>query len=352
MKNVLVVLILTLLLSCNKKEDVSHLGDYEIGNLELGISFPPVEKESDRKKGAKFLDELKVKKIRFGEEWKFREEEEGKFNWSPLDDRLNWANDNNFEVLLTIQSNAPSWACISESNDNSCVFDNVAFKHYIETLVQRYDGKISKIQFGNEWQSDFWYVGNAQEFTAASNIVYEAIQSYSPSTEFVLGGFTAISLRFMAGCEGLVTEFYNDEGEYFDTEYLESNCGSSEIVDVLEKVDYVLNNAKYDLLDLHFYDDVENWKVYFDYFKTLTSKPIIVTEFGGPNLNYEDDSQDSQAERLYKYIEVLNTLDISEAYYFKLIEGSKNDVHDKSGLMKPLFKRKKKNFYVFKKFAN
>ena len=352
MEKAVYLLILIILASCSKDKKVDHLGDYVINNTELGISFPPVENKSERKSTLSILADINVKKIRFAEAWSFREPTDGNYSWGPLDDRINWATEAGYDVLLTIQSNGPDWACSTLANDNSCVFDTLAFKGYIEYLLQRYPNKIAKIQFGNEWQSDFWYIGTAEEFCAANNILYTAVQDYSPSTEVVLGGFTTISLRFLAGCAGKIESFYDDEGILYDKAYLDANCGSSEGIALKERIEYVLTNAKYDILDLHFYDDVENWGIYYNHFKTLTTKPILVSEFGGPNSNYEDDSDENQAARLYDYIATLDSLEVYEAYYFKLVQGTKNEAHIKSGLMKGASKTKKRSYFVFKRFTD
>jgi hypothetical protein len=60
---------------------------------------------------------------------------QGQFNWAPLDDRINWAYNNGYDILLTIQSNGPDWACSGVQNDRSCVFDNNYFKIYIDALL-------------------------------------------------------------------------------------------------------------------------------------------------------------------------------------------------------------------------
>lgn len=64
---------------------------------------------------------------------------------------MSWATINNYEVLMTIQSNAPAWAC-GLHNPHSCVFlDDNNFKTYIDSLLLRYPNQIDKIQFSNEW---------------------------------------------------------------------------------------------------------------------------------------------------------------------------------------------------------
>lgn len=340
-----------MLIGCSKNNSVSinKTSSNDIINLNLGISFPPVSDEQQRLFTAPLLNELNVKTIRIGENWKFRESSEGNFNWSPLDDRISWAETHGIDILLTIQSNGPDWACGSKQNDNSCVFnDNQKFKNYVELLLQRYPNRISKIQFGNEWQSDFWYIGNEQEFVQANNIVYNAIQQYSPQTKFVLGGFTTISLRFLAGCNGLIDQFYDDEGNLFDREFLDNNCNSTEILSVVKRIEFVLKNALYDEVDIHLYDDAENWKVYFENFETMVNKPIIVSEFGGPNINLEPSSETYQSERLEYYIKTIDSLRIEEAYFFKLVEGTNNPAHSESGLIDSPKLTKKLNFFTFK----
>lgn len=328
-----------------------HSQDTCLTSLKLGISFPPVESVSERMFAKTHLDTLGVNKIRFAENWAFREPTQGEFNWSPLDDRINWAYNNNYEILLTIQSNAPTWACSTVQNEQSCVFnDNNDFKTYIDSLLQRHSGKIAKIQFGNEWQSDFWYAGNAEDYIAANNVLYHSVQMNSPSTEVVLGGFTTISLRFLAACNGYVSSFYDDDGIYYDSIFFISNCNTPSIQNIKNRIDSVLQFAQYDLLDLHLYDDVEQWDEYYLNFSESISKPIIVSEFGGPNMNYEPYTEEYQANRLFQYIKKLDSLQIQEAYFFKLIEGTSNPAHSTSALISDTTLIVKSAYNVFQSF--
>lgn len=344
-KIVIIVLILAIRLNVNSQNDTC------LSNLILGISFPPVADETQRTFTKIHLDFLGVNKIRFAEDWALREPFQGNFNWQPLDNRINWAYDNGYEILLTIQSNAPSWACSTVQNGQSCVFsDNNDFKTYVDSLLQRYPNKISKIQFGNEWQSEYWYIGNASEFIAANNILYTSVQTYSQSTKVVLGGFTTISLRFMAGCNGYVNSFYDDDGIFYNATYLATNCSTPAIQSVRNRIDSVLQYAHYDIIDLHFYDDVEQWDEYYLSFSDTITKPIIVSEFGGPNINYEPYSDAYQTDRVYKYIQKLDSLQITEAYFFKLVEGTGNPAHSTSGLIDDTTLFEKPVYYLFKSF--
>ncbi|MCT4580609.1 MAG: T9SS type A sorting domain-containing protein [Flavobacteriales bacterium] len=320
---------------------------------ELGISFPPVAQASYRTFAKTYLDDLGVQKIRIGEDWSNREPVQGSFNWGPLEERLLWADSNNYEVLLTIQSNGPNWACSGVSNDRSCVFnDNNDFKNYIDSVLVRYGDKIAKIQFGNEWQSDYWYAGNANAFIQAHNVLYNSVQTNAPNVKVVLGGFTTISLRFLAGCNGWVTHFDDDDGVVYDSVFLANNCSTPAIQEVKARIDSVLKYANYDFIDLHLYDDVEQWdEYYYNFIDTITT-PIIVSEFGGPNLNTEPYSDSYQADRLYDYIKKLDSLEIAEAYYFKLVEGTNNQAHLASGLIDDSTLAIKPAYYIFKSFNN
>jgi len=319
----------------------------------LGMSFPPMANDEQRRFTAPLLEELNVGRIRIGENWSFREPIEGEFNWGPLDDRISWAEANDIEILLTIQSNGPDWACSDRRNSKSCVYtDNAQFQNYIEQLLKRYPNQIDKIQFGNEWQTEFWYIGTEEEFVEASNIVYSAIQELSPETEFVLGGFTTISLRFLAGCNGLVDEFYDDEGNLYDKEFLRDHCDDPEIQEVKDRIDFVLENALYDIVDIHLYDDAHQWLDYYENIQAMVSKPILVSEFGGPNVNIEPTDETYQAAQLEKYILAIDSMEVEEAYFFKLVEGGDNPAHAKSGLIDDQTQDKKESFEVFKALSN
>lgn len=348
MKRYTGLLFIVLMINCSgSSSEVSPEDDTVLTNVTLGISFPPVANDEQRVFTAPLLKELNVAHIRIGENWSLREPTQGNFNWGPLDKRINWATENDMEVLLTIQSNGPDWSCSTLRNTNSCVYqDNDDFKNYVELLLQRYPNRISKIQYGNEWQSDFWYIGSEEQFTVANNIVYDAIKEFSPDTKMVLGGFTTISLRFLAGCNGLIDSFFDDDGNVYDRAFFDANCGMADF----DRILFVLQNAKYDEADIHLYDDAENWPIYYENIKTMIQKPIIITEFGGPNLNIEDSSESYQAERLAKYIQVIDSLKIKEAYFFKLVEGSNNKAHLKSGLISSPALNKKESFFTFKKF--
>jgi len=98
-KIVIIILILSIQLHVNSQNDTC------LNNLILGISFPPVADEAQRTFTKTHLDFLGVNKIRFAEDWALREPFQGDFNWTPFDDRINWAYTNNYEILLKFLKN-------------------------------------------------------------------------------------------------------------------------------------------------------------------------------------------------------------------------------------------------------
>ena len=174
-----------------------------------------------------------------------------------------------------------------------------------------------------------------------------------------LGGITKWPLVYLAGCQlGLIDEFYTEEGELVSPSQKEAWCNSAEVIERNQRVKYVFINAKYDMVDIHLYDDPENWAAYVEALQSnlnLEDKPIILTEFGGPR---EQDprfgdpyDEEVQATQLQKYIDKLKELPVSEAYYFRLIEGDGIGIgHPLTGLMKLIDGTpvKKPNYDVFK----
>lgn len=342
----------SLALSCDHTPILDPTASYTLETTTLGLSFPPVADDEQREFTAPLLEELSVKTVRIGEDWGLREPMKGEYNWSPLDKRMAWAAENELEIFLTIQSTGAEWACQPPMNDRSCVFgDTAAFAAYVTQLIGRYPGQVRWIQFGNEWQSEFWYAGNAADFVTAHNTLNDAVKQADSSISVVLGGFTTISLRFLAACAGNDISFSNDEGELFDQENLPELCASQEFEDALTRINHVLDHANYDMVDLHLYDDPEQWDIYLSHFQSINDAPIIVSEFGGPNLSLEPGDDMYQAERLETYIRTLDSLQVDNAFFFKLVEGTNNPAHANSGLINGSNLKKKPAFEIFKAFT-
>jgi hypothetical protein len=326
-----------------------------INYTRLGISFPAVTNQEQMDFSQYHLDFLGVNMIRIAEDWSLRETNQGVYNWGPLDARMSWIEDNNYDVLLTIQSNGPDWACNPElQNDLSCAFsDSVAFRKYIDTLLVRYGNTIKKIQFGNEWHSEYWYIGSADDFIKANNTVWESVQENAPQIEVVLGGFASGTMTSLAGCYGYLDSVrLPDENIWHHQDEIIAHCNSPAIQYIAVRQDSILTMCNYDIIDMHLYDDVEYWPLYYRIMDSITNGnyPIIVSEMGGPNLvNELPYSDEFQSERLYQYIKCVDSLQISEVYYFKLVTGgTAAEYHQESGLIDDETLIEKPAYYLFK----
>lgn len=321
--------------------------------LKLGLSFPPIKTEKHREFTLKHLRKLGIEHIRSAVAWENIEPVKGKFKWGGLDKRLQFMEDNNLSVLLTIQSSGPSWACSGQKNQKSCLYKNEDdFKGFVEALLSRYSNKIDKIQFGNEWPSKWWYIGGADDFVRFNNILYDAVKKFSPKTKVVLGGISIGQLRGLAACEGSVDSIFDDEGNVYTKKDLLKYCQSNKSSELKQRVDYGLKMAKYDIIDIHLYDDPENWHIYYNIIKAKSpERPIIVSEFGGPNVFVEKYSDEYHAKRVGDYLAALQNMDIEEAYYFKLVGEKENIAHAKSTLIGGTSKLQEKPAYnVFAEF--
>ncbi len=315
----------------------SVYGDTEIA---VGMSFPPFANSYQIDFTVTELEQLAIDRIRIAIDWRNREPEQGEFCWDPMDIRMNAAAENNMSVFLTIASVCPDWAQLPSGSDGANMMDEDALETFIEEVLLRYDN-IDKIQFGNEWESGtedgtaYIATTSIEKFVIYNNILYDAVQRLSPETEVVLGGLTRTypmveyfvkngaypDFSGITLANGATIEYLEERIDKLKTDY--DNNG------IQQNIEYVFENADYEILDIHLYDDPENWPEYLTVLPD--DKPILVSEFGGPNSEFEETSASYQAERMEYYIDAIEQLPVIEAYYFKLVE-SNASYHQDSGL--------------------
>ncbi len=331
-----------LLFSCAGQETLEIRSSSVYGKLEIlaGISFPPYSGRREIGFTIRKMQELSLDRMRLDVDWRYREPEKGVFYWKPMDLRMEKAHENHIALFLTIPSQAPPWAALPPGKDGSSRFDEEALKHFIEELLLRYDN-IEKIQFGNEWETDhpdspaYGDYDSIKQFVLYNNILYDSVKRLSPETQVVLGGLTRTYPMMEAFVqEGRYPDFSGLElAKGATEEYLRGRidkiAGDYKARDVKGNVEYVLKNARYDMIDIHLYDDPENWSEYLSVLPE--DKPVVVSEFGGPNSEFESTAPSYQAKRMADYIAAIEGLPIVEAYYFKLVD-SDLSYHRDSGL--------------------
>lgn len=330
-------------------------------NVKMGTAFPPF-KADQRERTLGALKDLNIDRIRLSLAWDSVEQEEGERNWKWWDTRMDFINENNLKIMVTAESRGPDWECTEVKNKESCVFkDPEAFEEFIDEFLTRYKNKIYMIQFGNEWNSDYWYAGTAEDYVLFQNILYDSVKSITPSTKVALGAITSEASRKISYCRDSITEYHEFDGKKFSVTKVNEKerddyCNSEAVENGWKRMSHVFENAKYDLFDMHLYDIPEDWQAAYDAVDKLTDKPIICSEFGGPNFYKEPYSEEYQAERLVKYLEAVNSIGLEEAYYYKLVDCPRTDedscFHENSGLIKSPSLEKKPAYHVFKEFMN
>ena len=327
------------------------------GQIIIGLSHPPWTHQEHIDFSVNEMKELNIDTIRLGVSWADREPNKGEFYWKPFDIRMKGVTDNNLSLLLTIRQSGPDWACTEIRNENSCVYKNKEdFRTFIRELLLRYPNQIDKIQFGNEWDSDFWWIGTSEELVELNNILYDTVKELSSGTIVVLGGITRGPFMISLICEkgGKYYDLVTSIGKSYSHEEVADFC-ENDYPQAKENFLYVFENAKYEMIDLHLYDDVGWWEDYYNELKEISDKPVIVSELGGPNMIYESCetcshpyTEEYQAEKMKEYFAKVDELGVEEAYYFKLIQGGDaSEQHQTSGLMTEQLK-KKASYYVLK----
>jgi len=301
----------------------------------IGMSFPPVKNQAEIDFTLQNLDLLNVSNIRIAENWKNREPTQGNFNWQPLESRITALNEGGMNILLTIQSDGPEWAC-GISNSKSCLFNDWnEFEPYVKELLERIGPMLNAIQFGNEWDNQF--AGTAEQFLSFQNLFYDLVKKYRPDLNVVLGGITTRPLIYEAMCLDNVRinqDEYRLQRQIDLNQFIQDDVCTRQrqsYASDLMDVKYLLSNARYDIADIHLYDTSDLWPQFVTRFKTMTDKPVYVTEFGGPNPDFELRDDAYQASRLATYLQTISQLPVERAYYFKLTDGG-DAYHDLSGL--------------------
>lgn len=300
-----------------------------------GFSFPPFANERQMDLTIHELGQLHVDRVRLAIDWRNREPSKGVYDWGPMDRRMARAREANVSVFLTVPAIGPDWAC--EGEGGMCVFnDESSFRDYVKQIVTRYE--LDKIQFGNEWETD--YPGGMDTYIRFNNILYNVTKAYSPGTTVVLGGITKAYPLIELYCEGGAKPDFSDMrfAEGYDERSLlkridDELCGSGISADVR----MVFREARYDMIDIHLYDDPLNWKAYLDVLPDNVA--VVVSEFGGPSSVFEETGGIYQARRLYAYLETIEVLPVTEAYHFKLVDTSYS-YHAHSGLLDENLRRK------------
>ena len=305
--------------------------DYELDSLELGVAFPPAQDAGQLTATIAACRELGFTRVRIQESWASREPQKDSYNWGPLDTRIGMLHDAGIRILLTLGAHEwPGWLAPSATHGEPETLGR--FRHYAADLLARYDGRIDRIQFGNEWnwEIDDYFGCSESAYVAYANVLYEEVMKRPAASRptAVLGSLNG--LAYLALDQGLIDSIVILGREPYADEiaaYLASPDRA-----LSKRAAYVLRNANYEMLDIHLYDDAENWPAYLQALNAAASAakgatfPVLVSEFGGPYPVSEYGFYGGRPRRsvlagcLPDYLHALDSMDVQEAYFFSLKE--------------------------------
>lgn len=317
-----------------------------------GIAYSPVANQDQLDWTVDTLDDLGVNRLRMDIHWSVIESTQGTYNWTALDQRMESLTNAGIKILVTLSMLGPEWACSEETNSFNCLYnDNDDFYDFVEALLNRYPNQIDIIQYGNEWNRSESWLGTKENFVDIADNVYDLVSTYSPSTAVSLGSVSRLSMVYMLACEEdpRLNEVRNRNGTWYTREMLDVICGWQSTQDTIARDTWIFENALYDGVDIHLYDDQENWELYVTKVDELISgEPIICSEFGGPNLNwYPDTDEESQADWLQIYLDMIDDItSINAAYFFKMRQGGETPHCDSALVNEDLSHREAYDVYA------
>ncbi|MEJ6394288.1 hypothetical protein V8J82_13540 [Gymnodinialimonas sp. 2305UL16-5] len=294
----------------------------------IGIAFPPVRDADQMAFSLEALGALDIGHVRIAEAWERRGLTPSEADFEPLLRRLQALEAAGIDTLLSVELRAPEAAC-GLSNEHACVIrDDAPFEAYLTILLRVAGPHIDAIQIGNEWDTRF--PGTTRDFMAIHDRAASVIRAERPDLTLVLGGISGRAGLSHALCfVGAHPEIPGIDWAQMRHRFCLRGAPRNEATQAA--VAAVLALADYDVVDLHLYDAPGLWPEAVGWLRSHSAAPIWVTEFGGPSQDYEPQDPDYQATRIRAYLDVIATLPIARAYYFKLTDDP-NSYHAHSGL--------------------
>jgi len=341
--------------------------DFSPKGIRLGAAYPSIRDEKEVSDSISAMQDLGLSCARLGCDWSLREPEDGRFYWTPLAYRLQAFADADIPILLTLETHDwPAWLPSGDPGHGDPE-TLAAFRRYVRELLSLFGEKIHRIQVGNEWnwEIDDFFGGSEEAFIAYANILADEVRRYRAESgqegpAVVLGSFAA--RHALAYDRGLISGIRVEGRSVWEREI--RNYGRRPPDKrMAPRVMNVLANAEFEILDIHFYDDYQDWGTHLRAFLAALEEargkgniPVIASEYGGP---YPLDlypvfgvpDRVLLSRRLPDYIRTLDSIGVAEAYFFKLQQGKGDIQHPDSFLIDSAGKRTPA-YYAMKEIAN
>jgi len=304
---------------------------------QLGLSFP-----GSNPNYYGYMTDAGIGTVRISASWKQIEPRKGRYNWSGLDRRIIGLQNLGIDPFVTFESNA-EWATTASSFNkvkNATPKSIEVWDGFITAVVERYnaDGQndapglkrpVRWYQAANEWISDTnrsgGWAGTPQQLITYVNTAQSAVKRSDPNANFVMGGIASTNLDLLVNAlkvDRYTVQQYSNEGRL--RVFKEAEIEGPLVQDALAKlVRPVLQNTRYDYLDLHLYGpetrDPERVKAIQNIAKPA---PILTSECGGPSLDYSKTSYKPE-DHFFAVIHrnlMIQSLDMPFCLWFQLGE--------------------------------
>ncbi|MFP7569961.1 hypothetical protein [Marivita sp. S2033] len=268
-------------------------------NPRLGLAFPGGET-----KYYPLIAQAGIGITRLSVQWSLVEPKPGRFSFNGLDSRVAALDRLGIRPFLTFESNA-DWATVAETRNvkNARPRDPATWERFVRTVVDRYDGDgkndmpglnrpVRYWQAANEWISDRnksgGWIGSADQLIEYIRRTHDVVKATDPNAIFVLGGIAAFNLDVMlvarSGQNFPVRQKWSATSETVLS--LEEMRGP-QIAEIFDRrVLPVLRQSPYDVADVHLYGPETRDAARISLIRSLTGKPVISSECGGPTLDY------------------------------------------------------------------
>lgn len=306
----------------------------------LGLSFPGAQTRY-----YDLLDQADMDVVRLSVSWRLVEQTPGRMSWRGLDGRIAELQSLGIEPFLTLESDSP-WASTRDSRGkvkNATPRNMDDWARFAAQVAERYDGDgvndapgllrpVVYFQAANEWEyppnpSGGW-LGRPDELITFVNAAHDAIKAAHPEAVFVMGGLASNNLDLLVVALGLDDYPVQQRAQsgvldIYELDEIEALV-SSGIIE--ERIAPVLQNSRYDVLDVHLYGAPARDAARIEALKFLAAKPIfpvISAECGGPSLDYKEAyrAEDHFFEALERNLGLF-ALDVEYCLWFRLGEGA------------------------------
>lgn len=266
----------------------------------LGLAFP-----GNQPSFYGLLRDAGMSWARISASWRRIGNADGTFSFAGLDRRVSGLQAVGVHPFITFESDA-DWATDPASHrvKNATPLDMDAWRAFVAAVVERYDGDgqndmpglrapVRLWQAANEYVSDTnasggWAGSNADLLTYV-NAAHDAVKSADPTAKFVLGGTAAfvmdVALVNQGRADWTVRQFWEDGSELVYSPKVSKGADVTALVE--GRLKYILQNARYDIADIHLYGPEARDPARIAALRDWSGgRPFLSSECGGPNLDY------------------------------------------------------------------